>query len=276
MYMPNSFFKARFLRPISIQNKTAEWTDAQDVIQQTAVFDLIKINDWRGYAIGNGFSDANKLIDGQFYGIKDSTEVHYWVDMAEIRTDHRLGTEGRTKLTDVSAIEALEKASEFESLRKTYLFLSKENEFTVKIGNANKKVKNVLVLNYRNNEANVGTFHLYVPIYVTYSFGEFDYNGTGMYGAGGSASPMMLKSTSKDDNGHFNYATGNWANADLYTPFLGHRTDGDAKCMGQEVFTADATSQLKATAPLYTQKVWATIVVKQTTNSGSQSGARNK
>ena len=68
-------------------------------------------------------------------------------------------------------------------------------------------------LYYINTEANVGTFHLYVPVYVAYSFGEWSYND-------------VLKGAFVPNN---------------------------------------ATE-----APLFTQKVYAVITVKQTTNSSTQ------
>lgn len=158
--------------------------------------------------------------------------------------------------TSVDEILDLPLASSFESLKDTYLYLTKDDEITVN----NKKVKNCLVLNYKNNEANVGTFHLYVPVYVTYSFGEFDYDGI----------HNTIWSSSKNAS-HFNYAAlGGLANKQLYLPFRGNRTKANDS-MDKE----NDVPPLNATGPLFTQKVWATIVVNQTTQSQTQT-ARQK
>ena len=267
LMMPNSYFKARFLRPINvIQNTQNPWTDATNDVQKKPVYDFVKIVDWRGYNLGlkneqiveNGAIVPSKsTIDARFYGIADSTFHHYWIDMNHIYTDHGKAKTARAVKTSVEDIEALDLTSAFESLSPTYLYL--EADYT----NGAKSQ----VLCYRNNEANVGTFHLYVPVYVAYSFGEFDYNGA--YGADGSASPMALKSA-VNGAARFNWAAAANTNA-LYKPFVGNRAIGTANSMDKATNTGAATD---ATLPIYTQKVYAVIEVRQTVDSQTQ--ARKK
>jgi len=253
LMMPNSYFKARFLRPINVMPGTDNWTDATNVVQKTPVWKLTDIKDWRTWTLGTSMSANN--VDAKYYGIADSTYKHYWVDMDEIRTDHGKAVNDRQILYSVDAIKALEKRNAHASLMNEYLYLSVDE----KDGS-----QGILTLNYKNNGANVGTFHIYVPVYVAYSFGEFDYNGT--YGQYGNVTNNAIVSVSKNAN-RFNYAEADGA---LYTPFVGNRA-------GLTPNSMDIATLTNVKVPLFTQKVWAVITVKQTTDSQTQTqpaGAR--
>jgi len=247
LMMDKSYFKARFLRPINATRLEKKWTDALNTVQTVNVAkDLVKLIDWRGYQLTTANDDSKKTVDAKFYGIADSTYRHFYVDTTAIYTDHGLAKNSRVIKNSVSEIESLDLRDDFESLKSKFLYFDTEKG----------------TLNYKNNETNVGTFHLYVPVYIVYSFGEFDYNGT--YGAGGSALAMGLKSSSKDaDRFNFNDVSGE----DLYKEFNGNRDKADNT-------TNKATSANDIKRPLYTLKTYAVITVQQTTNSGTQ--AREK
>ena len=205
LLMPNSYFKARWLRPINVYSANKEWTDALNTKQVATVAELVGVNDWRNMAV-NGAKTGASNVNAKFYGIADSTYKYFYVDKASIYTDHHLAVGSRTAIpaSNVAAIEALKKTSQIPALANVNYFNTQNNATT-----------NKLELFYVNTEANVGTFHLYVPIYVTYAFGEWAHDGT--------------------------------KNTALAVP-------------------ADPDPQI----PLYTQKVYAVITVKQTTNSSTQ------
>ena len=205
LLMPNSYFKARWLRPINVYSANKEWTDALNTKQEAVVAEIVGVNDWRNMAV-NGAKTGASNVNAKFYGIADSTFQHFYVDASAIYTDHHLAVGSRTAIpaSNVAAIEALKKTSDIPALANAAYF---------GIDNTGAKSK----LYYINTEANVGTFHLYVPVYVAYAFGEWSYND-------------VLKGAFVPNN---------------------------------------ATE-----APLFTQKVYAVITVKQTTNSSTQ--ARNK
>ena len=201
LLMPNSYFKARWLRPINVYSANKEWTDALNTKQEAVVAELVGVNDWRNMAVNGALTGASN-VNATFYGIADSTFQHFYVDASAIYTDHHLAVGSRTAIpaSNVAAIEALKKTSDIPALANNAYF---------GIDNTGAKSK----LYYINTEANVGTFHLYVPVYVAYSFGEWSYND-------------VLKGAFVPNN---------------------------------------ATE-----APLFTQKVYAVITVKQTTNSSTQ------
>ena len=201
LLMPNSYFKARWLRPINVYSANKEWTDALNTKQEAVVAEIVGVNDWRNMAVNGALTGASN-VNATFYGIADSTFQHFYVDASAIYTDHHLAVGSRTAIpaSNVAAIEALKKTSDIPALANNAYF---------GIDNTGAKSK----LYYINTEANVGTFHLYVPVYVAYSFGEWSYNN-------------VLKGAFVPNN---------------------------------------ATE-----APLFTQKVYAVITVKQTTNSSTQ------
>ena len=243
LMMPNSYFKARFLRPINATRLEKKWTDAVNVVQTVDVAkDLVKLIDWRGYQLTTANDDSKKTVDAKFYGIADSTYHHFYVDTTAIYTDHGLAVGSRVVKNTVAEIEALAKREDFESLKSKFLYFDGTKG----------------TLNYRNNETNVGTFHLYVPVFIAYSFGEFDYNGV----YNGISSSKDAKS--------FNFKA---VTDPLYTPWNGNRgLAGDAVAKEAQS-TTPARNDIKV--PLYTLKTYAVITVEQTTNSGTQT-ARNK
>jgi hypothetical protein len=201
LLMPNSYFKARWLRPINVYSANKEWTDALNTKQEAVVAEIVGVNDWRNMPVNGALTGASN-VNAKFYGIADSTFQHFYVDASAIYTDHHLAVGSRTAIpaSNVAAIEALKKTSDIPALANNAYF---------GIDNTGAKSK----LYYINTEANVGTFHLYVPVYVAYSFGEWSYND----------------------------------------------------------FTKGAFVPNNANeAPLFTQKVYAVITVKQTTNSSTQ------
>ena len=213
LLMPNEYFKARWLRPINVYNKGGMWTDALNTKQELVVAEIVGVKDWRNMEV-NGSLTGTANVNAPFYGIADSTFQHFYVDAAHIYTDHHKAVGDRAALapTNIAAIEALKKTSEIPALNNPAYF-GVDNPAGAPTATDRKKAK----LYYINTEANVGTFHLYVPVYVAYSFGEYSY---------------------------------------------------DDKTKGSFV------PNVAAEAPLFTQKVYAVIEVKQTTNSQTQ--ARKK
>ena len=213
LLMPNEYFKARWLRPINVYNKGGMWTDALNTRQELVVAEIVGVKDWRNMEV-NGSLTGTANVNAPFYGIADSTFQHFYVDAANIYTDHHKAVGDRAALapTNIAAIEALKKTSDIPALANPAYF-GVDNPTGAPTATNRKKAK----LYYINTEANVGTFHLYVPVYVAYSFGEYSY---------------------------------------------------DDKINGS--FAPNAAAE----APLFTQKVYAVIEVKQTTNSQTQ--ARKK
>ena len=147
-----TWFNVRFVRPLDLtQPKAAEVKDAPNEWQTIDVVNLVQVNDWRNYVgdpkNGNLGKDENNKFDFSYYGIELTTEAK------DVYTDAANGADSREVLTDVAAIKKLHKASEIPGLE------------LVK-GDAASQLK------YKNSSAVTGTFHLYVPVKMTYVFGQ--------------------------------------------------------------------------------------------------------
>lgn len=148
-----TWFNVRFVRPVDLtQPKAAEVKDAPNEWQTIDVVNLVQVNDWRNYVgdpkNGNGGKDENNKFDFSYYGIVLTTGAD------AVYTDAANGADSRVVLTDVAAIKKLHMTSEIPGL-----------ELKLATGSSSK-------LLYKNSSAVTGTFHLYVPVKMTYVFGQ--------------------------------------------------------------------------------------------------------
>ena len=162
LLLKDSYFKVKFLRPINIMSGSKEWKDAPNETQTVKIVDLVTIRDWRKYILKDKDDDSKTQIHASYYGVKASS---YSADFDNCRTDHDKATRTAYKANQVAEIDALTKASDISALNGTSDDGVKFFEYATEDGEA--------ILKYRNNGQNVGDFHIYVPIYVTYSFGEW-------------------------------------------------------------------------------------------------------
>ena len=175
LLLEDRFFNAKFERPINPWAKNHTWTDALNAVEKINVSDLLTIKDWRDYAVDlkKKVNNAEKNIGFGFYNI-----CELFAPYSEIRTDHAAEPEFRTEITAKLAADKfiaqeaivkyvaenkLDLASDIPALSPTYL-QSKES-----VVNA----LNQSVITYTNNGGNVQKFHLFVPIYIKYNWGEF-------------------------------------------------------------------------------------------------------
>ena len=162
LLLKDSYFKVKFLRPINIMSGSKEWKDAPNETQTVKIVDLVTIRDWRKYILKDKDDDSKTQIHASYYGV---TAASYTADFDNCRTDHDLATRTAYKANQVAEIDALTKASDISALNGQSDAGVKFFEYATEDGEA--------ILKYRNNGQNVGDFHIYVPIYVTYSFGEW-------------------------------------------------------------------------------------------------------
>ncbi len=111
----------------------------------------MKVYDWRNYVgdpkNGNGGKDEKNKFDFAYYGIQLATDAN------AIYTDANLGSDQRNILTSAAAIEKLVKTTSISGL-------------LLEQGSSASELK------YKNSSAVTGTFHLYVPVKMTYVFGK--------------------------------------------------------------------------------------------------------
>ena len=148
-----TWFNVRFVRPLDLtQPKAHEVKDAPNEWQTIDVADLVQVNDWRNYVgdpkNGNGGKDENNKFDFKYYGIVLTT------DAKAVYTDAANGANNREILTDVAAIKKLHKTSQIPGLELKGVATAPSQ------------------LLYKNSSAVTGTFHLYVPVKMTYVFGK--------------------------------------------------------------------------------------------------------
>ncbi len=176
LLLEDRFFNAKFERPINPWAKNATWTDALNAVEKINVSDLLTIKDWRDYAVdlAKKVNNAEGKIGFGFYNI-----CELFAPYSEIRTDHAAEPEFRTEITAKLAADKfiaqeaivkyvaedkLDLASDIPALYPAYL-QSKE-----KVVNGLKQSE----ITYTNNGGNVQKFHLFVPVYIKYNWGEFD------------------------------------------------------------------------------------------------------
>lgn len=148
-----TWFNVRFVRPLDLtQPKAHEIKDAPNEWQTIDVADLVQVNDWRNYVgdpkNGNGGKDQNNKFDFAYYGIELTTDAN------AIYTDAALGANNREVLTSVEDIKKLHKTSQIPGLKLEGVATAPSQ------------------LKYKNSSAVTGTFHLYVPVKMTYVFGQ--------------------------------------------------------------------------------------------------------
>jgi len=164
LLLKNNYFKVRFQRPINVYSKTKEITDAKNDVQEVKVTDLLGIKDWRLYNLASSSSDGSSNIKQEFYGVKNLTatnttnsyQVGFYGDLRDAYTDYAATTRTLLDATQISKIEALDLVSDIPALETPYLTT-----------NGHTWIK------YTNKGDNVADFHIYVPIYVTYTYGEW-------------------------------------------------------------------------------------------------------
>lgn len=148
-----TWFNVRFVRPLDLtQPKAHEIKDAPNEWQTIDVADLVQVNDWRNYVgdpkNGNGGKDQNNKFDFAYYGIELTTDAN------AIYTDAALGANNREVLTSVEDIKKLHQTSQIPGLELEGVATAPSQ------------------LKYKNSSAVTGTFHLYVPVKMTYVFGQ--------------------------------------------------------------------------------------------------------
>lgn len=134
----NNEFDVKFIRPISVESATAEFTDA---VKHTAAVNLTFKN-WNGY----DFTDPNRAFASTDYF------AYYKVSKIELDTDNATTdlNGGKKKLSDVTKLIEL--------------------AYTAPTANP-IKAKDYGTLTYNNNGLTVGTFHINIPAKITYEWG---------------------------------------------------------------------------------------------------------
>ena len=138
----NSEFNVKFIRPISVESATAEFTDA---VATTADVKLTFKN-WNGF----DFTDPNRAFPSTDYF------AYYKVSKIELNT-----TDATTDLNG----NPKDKLKDVTSLIELKYIAPTENPIQ-----ANKYG----TLTYNNNGLTVGTFHITIPAKITYEWGVLD------------------------------------------------------------------------------------------------------
>ena len=160
------YFNVRFLRPLTLGEAAPyEIKDAPNDYQYIPFTSLVGVTDWRDY-VGDpsnttgGAQKANAagtyMFDYTYYGVKFTAATD------KIMTDANLGASARKASTDANYLATCVNASNIVGLK-----LAQTTHTFTTGGTA------VDVLSYINNNANTGTYHLFVPIKMTYVFGNY-------------------------------------------------------------------------------------------------------
>ena len=182
------WFNVRFLRPCDLGNPQPDiLPDAPNDWQYVDISKYAKIYDWRDYLCdpqnrigGNDINVSGYQVDFKYYQISLNTDEQLFL------TDAGLGTSERDPNTEKdnyknawnintnSAYKAkLWKTSEVQGL----LVQKTDKKDGVQVPNSTKSTW----IRYKNNSGVTGGFHIYVPIQMTYVFGNYPQTTQTMY-----------------------------------------------------------------------------------------------
>ena len=156
LQLTSPYFNVRMLRPLNLtEAKPYEIIDAPNDVQLIKFTDLVGVTDWRDYtgdptSSTDGKQVPEKLFDYEYYQVK------FVADTLNVLTDANLGSDYRQASTEAEYLASCVNASNIVNLKLTQ--------------------KDDSTLSYINNSGNTGTYHLFIPIKMTYVFG--DYTGT--------------------------------------------------------------------------------------------------
>jgi hypothetical protein len=203
LLLKNSFFNAKFLRPINAWGKVDSKIDATNYPQEIFPTNLLDARDWRDYEIplscaGNRYPEQ-KMVPWDFYNIF-AVSVNY----DDIMTDHAAEKSVRDDITDalvngkVGAVYdaykgKLLKANKIQALNKEYLKVEDipaqkivctwnhtDKHYTNVPAGTNTDVTDFAApqskITYTNNGGNVHNFHLFIPVTIQYGWGHLKEN----------------------------------------------------------------------------------------------------
>jgi hypothetical protein len=163
----SEWFNVRFVRPLTMEwNGEAVVTDAPNNWQNVNLADLVKVYDWRNYE-GDpknsvGANPDKKKFDFKYYQVTLLTSLDDIVTDAHLATDVR-PQNATTYKANVAAGDSPLKGVQTISWKK---IVGLELQYiTDASGNP--------VLQYKNNGGITGDFHIFVPVYMQYVFGQY-------------------------------------------------------------------------------------------------------
>ena len=159
--LENKQFVIRFVRPISLIGAEKKIQSHLNELQHINVKDLVKIKDYRAYdAPGVAtFDDGKHQVGWAYYGV---TEL--FVDVNSIFTDHGYATKpGPFKGGNYDEIEALHPYWQVPDVVKGLDLTNVNNPASAATLGG--------VIDYMVYSSQTSTFHIYIPITVTYAFG---------------------------------------------------------------------------------------------------------
>ena len=183
--LKNSYFNAKFLRPINV------WGESLTIVPENGVqyilpTDLLAAKDWRNYTLTldrnlNGdYNYADGQVGWDFYNIYAVT-----TNYNEIFTDYGAEKSVRdaiaseltsnSKLSEVFANykNQLDKVSEIPSLNENYLKVTEIAQYNgLKVGDKQYKTAPQTRIEFTTSGDNNQTYHLFVPVYVQYAWGH--------------------------------------------------------------------------------------------------------
>ena len=153
------YFNVRFIRPVNLMNvNNATLKDAPNFYQYVDLASLVTLQDWRNYECvpGTQVLYTNDRVGYPFYDIQIRSDIN------DVMTDAHLGSAERG--TDYNALKSkLTKYSNIDGIKLDIVNTKSETATPDPDGN---------ILRYNYNGSELGTFHLFVPVYVKYVFAQ--------------------------------------------------------------------------------------------------------
>ena len=170
----SDYFNVKFLRPVDVEKtNNAVVQDAVDGGSKVNVMDLVSLVDWRdqSFTSANGLTDKDGSQEDVTYITYDTPHyINYYgveiaADVDNARTDiNKTAAERETILTANADIEKLVNLKE-NSPKCIFTFTPAPIK-----ASGNKLVGGEIF--YSNNSGNVEQFHIYVPLSISYKWGQ--------------------------------------------------------------------------------------------------------
>ena len=190
LLLNNSYFNAKFLRPINAWGKKTTIVANSNEHYYIMPTDLLSAKDWRDYTLtlNRNLNGDDNYVEGQigwdFYNIYAVSTMY-----DEIYTDHAAEKSVRDAVdralhenSQLSQIfnnfkVSLNKVSEIPSMNQNYLKVTPIAQYDgVRVGSKQYKTAPQTRIEYTSN-GNAQDFHLFIPIYIQYAWGHGP-NGT--------------------------------------------------------------------------------------------------
>ena len=162
----SEWFNVRFVRPLTMKGgKETTVTDAPNNWQDIDLVNLVSVFDWRGYkGVNTSGVPSNQTFAFSYY------QVRFLTDINDIVTDAHLGKDAREAVANKYRNNVNTGKAPMDGMAYETDFIDWHEVVGLEL---QYKPSSTTILQYKNNGAITDDFHLFVPVYMSYVFGQY-------------------------------------------------------------------------------------------------------